>query len=249
MRPALHAIPRALAPLFLLTLAAAVAPLPAPAAEPNAPAAVRYVIDAVISSESATVVGSIQIELRNPSSTDLHEAVFLLYPNRFSRPDEQVDDVNRAYVYPREQFEPGRIEILSIDGAPIEVADEATSMRVPIAPLPPGQTRTLTVAFRTSIPYRFGSFGHYEKQLTLNGGWHPYLAALDAEGRWRTELPPPTADFNVTLRRAEPLELVAAGEYFERGTEPATVSATGRHYLSVVAAPDFVHDRIELGET
>jgi hypothetical protein len=249
VRPALHAIPRALTPLLLLALAAGVPPLPAPAAEPISPAAVRYTIDAVISAESATVVGSVRLELRNASSTDLREAVFLLYPNRFSQPDEQVDDFNRAYVYPREQFEPGRIEIVSVNGAPFEVADGATSMRVPIAPLPPGGTRTLTVAFRTSVPYRFGSFGHYQKQLTLNGGWHPYLAALDTGGRWRTELPPPTADFDVTLRRAEALELVAAGEYFERGTEPAMLSASCMHYLSVVAAPDFVHDRVALDGT
>ena len=36
----------------------------------------------------------------------------------------------------------------------------------------------------TTIPRRFGTFGKVDGQLTLIGGWHPYLAALDSNRRY-----------------------------------------------------------------
>ena len=71
--------------------------------------------------------------------------------------------------------------------------------------LAPGATRRLTLRFRTDVPRRFGSFGEYDDQLTLIGGWYPYLAALEANGQWALDAPPALADFDVTLSAASGL--------------------------------------------
>jgi len=70
-----------------------------------------------------------------------------------------------------------------VELAPQPTAPDGCMARLPIAPLVPGATRTLTLRFHTVVPHRFGTFGVFDDQLTVNGGWYPYLAALDATGR------------------------------------------------------------------
>ncbi len=218
----------------------------------------RYQIGARISLAAPQVDGTLRAVLTNTTARTLEEAVFVLFPNRFSVPDQGINDFNRPYVYPREDFDPGRMEILEIRDAdrvaPVELlrfGDLAPGMvaRVRIARLLPGQTRTLTVRFRTVVPYRFGTFGLFDDQLTLNGGWYPYLASLDADGRWTLAGAPPLADFDIQLETSPDLEVVLNGRYFQRGTHIIAAAVPDVHYLSLVAAPVFIREEIEVDGT
>src|SRR5512139_70592 len=124
-----------------------------PAASPLA-----YQIRASLSRSAPHVDGTVHVSFTNRSRRTLEEAIFLLFPNRFTLPDPGVNDFNRPYVYPEEEFDPGWMEILDArDGgrlAPVERVrhpnlPDGTVVRVRIARLPPGQTRTLTLRFRT----------------------------------------------------------------------------------------------------
>ena len=68
MSSAAGTIPPVLAPLFLLAFLAAVAASSAPAARAEERPALRYTIVADISSDSASITGTVQVELRNESS-------------------------------------------------------------------------------------------------------------------------------------------------------------------------------------
>ena len=229
-------------------LAAALATCLLAALAPDAAGAValrpQYRIDATVEVEPARVSGSVEILFTNHSDQTLREVVLFAFPNRFANADADLNDLARPFVYPEQEFDPGTQEILEVlDGgrsasfAPLpDTAVPDTAMRVAIAPLAPGETRRLRVGFRTGVPHRFGTFGEFERQLTLVGGWHPYLAALNDAGEWGVDRPPPLADFTVTLTPATPLQMVVNGR--------ASVSAEVLHarvpgvpFLSLVAAP------------
>ncbi|MGD0948103.1 MAG: BamA/TamA family outer membrane protein [Candidatus Binatia bacterium] len=217
----------------------------------------RYRLRASVSLVAPHVDGTVDVTFTNTSPSTLHDAVFFLFPNRFSTPDPGINDFNRPFIYPEEDFDPGSMEVLEARdaGEPIAIQPwrepqlpDGTAVRLPIAPLPPGATRTLTLRFQTRVPYRFGSFGRFDQQLTMNGGWYPYLAALDADGAWRTDWPPPLADFDVHLTVPPALELVLNGRHFSR--QPfVDVTVLAVHYLSLVAAAELLRAEIESGGT
>ncbi|MDD1677693.1 MAG: hypothetical protein LUO93_00730, partial [Methanomicrobiales archaeon] len=186
----------------------------------------------------------------NSSNRTLDDAVFFLFANRFVRPDEGINDFNRPFVYPEQDFDAGAMEILEARDGETRVSVEPLHrpdvpdgcvVRMPIAPLPPGATRTLTLRFRTRVPRRFGAFGVFDEQLTAIGGWYPYLAQLDDDGRWDVNGPPPRADFDVHLTVAPETELVLNGAYFA-GQAVVTRRLEAVHYLSLVAAPQLLRD-------
>jgi hypothetical protein len=204
----------------------------------------QYRIDATVSVDPARVDGSAEIVFTNHSDKTLREVVLFTFPNRFATPDADVNDLSRPFIYPEQEFDPGAQEILEVlDGgrsaATEVVADAAipgTARRAAIAPLAPGETRRLRVRFRTEVPHRFGTFGEFEKQLTLVGGWYPYLAELYANGEWGVAAPPPLADFTVTLTPLSPLQMVVNGHSSEAG-EVLHARVPAVAYLSLVAAP------------
>jgi hypothetical protein len=207
----------------------------------------HFDLTASVVSRAAWIDGRLTVTFANPSRRTIEEAIFVLFPNRFSAPDEGINDVTRPFVYPRMDFVSGSMELLDVHDGGSPVAAEPFQhpgvpngclLRVAIAPLAPGETRRLTARFRTRVPHRFGPFGAFEDQLTLIGGWHPYLAGLDGEGTWRVERPPPLADFAVTLSSFPAMDLVLNGRHFRRGEEVEGVSVRGVHYLSLVAAPE-----------
>jgi len=204
------------------------------------------------------VDGTVHVSFTNGSRRTLEEAIFILFPNRFTFPDEGVNDFNRAYVYPEKDFDPGWMEILDARDAgrlvPVERVrhpnlPDGTVVRVRIARLLSGQTRTITLRFRTFVPYRFGTFGVFEDQLTLVGGWYPYLAPLDDEGTWRVEEPPPLADFDVHLRVPTGLELLLNGQHFERGQRFVAATVSEVRYLSLIAAPVLIREETHVDGT
>ena len=88
------------------------------------------------------------------------------------------------------------------------------------------------------MPYRFGSFGHFEDQLTLDGGWYPYLDARE-DGVWQVNGGPPLANFAVELSVEPQLDVLLNGLFSPQAHE-VTARADGVHYLSLVAAPQLL---------
>jgi len=206
----------------------------------------HYRIEATLAAGKPQIEGTLEVAFTNHSSATLQEAVFFLFPNRFSAPDPEINDFQRQFVYPGKEFDAGNMQLLEVrDGGSLRTAADlpmaglppGTVMRVPIADLAPGATRRLTLRFTTAVPHRFGSFGEYEGQLTLVGGWYPYLASLDASGQWATDAPPALADFDVTLSATSDLEMVLNGRYAPPSVPLTRVPVPAVHYLSLIAAP------------
>lgn len=229
---------------------------PAPAVEPVSPHP-RYRLQASLSLTAPQIDGTVDVTLTNSSIAMLHEVVFFLFPNRFSIPDTGINDFNRPFVYPQEDFAPGAMSILAAADAgasvPIETMrrgnlPDGCVVRLPIAPLAPGATRTITLRFQTVVPYRFGAFGTFEDQLTAIGGWYPYLAALDADGTWRLDAPPALAEFDVTLTVPLGLDVLLNGNYFSN--RPFLhLHLDAVHYLALVAAPRLLRTETRVGGT
>ena len=207
-----------------------------------------YRLQASVQVSPPQVSGSVDVSFVNHSSRTLTEAVVFLFPNRFAVADEGVDDFNRPFIYPEQDFDPATMQLIDVRdaGRPTSVAPlHATAvpdgcvMRIAIAPLAPGGSRTLSMRFRTIVPYRFGSFGSFDSQLTLIGGWYPYLAAIDAEGDWQVNAAPPLADFILDLTMDSPGDVVLNGNYFHQARE-VTARISGVHYVSLIAAPQML---------
>jgi hypothetical protein len=217
----------------------------------------QYRLDATVAPGKPQIAGTLEVAFTNRSDATLQEAVFFLFPNRFSEIDPRVNDLLRQYLYPEKDFDPGRMELLEVlDGGTVTDATpvahpglpRGTVVTVPIAPLAPGAMRRMTLRFRTDVPHRFGSFGEFEDQLTLVGGWYPYLAGLEPNGQWALDAPPGLADFDVTLSPASALEMVLNGRYGGPGTALRAV-VPGVHYLSLIAAPRFVRSETTVDGT
>jgi len=232
--------------LLLALLAAA----PALAAERP-----RTRIQASLSLAPAEIRGTVETRFVNGSGVALDEAVLMLFPNRFARPDEGIDDVNRPFVYPGEDFVPGGIEVegVEVDGAPAATREIDTpgllpdwGLRVALpAPLPPGAAATIRARFTTRVPLRFGTFGHFQDTLTAIGGWYPALAALAPDGAWMLRGLPPLADFEVALAAEPPLEILLNGRHAMALAPPEPIAVEGVHFLSLVAAPLWLKQTVD----
>ncbi len=217
----------------------------------------HYDVRAALSAAAPQLSGTVGIDFTNPTAKPLDEVYLFLFPNRFARPDAGVNDFNRPFVYPEQDFDPGSMAIEEArDGDTLALLQrvahpglpDGTLMRMPIAPLPPGATRRLTLRFRTIVPYRFGTFGHFEGQITAVGGWYPYLAAVDADGNWLLDEPPPLADFAVHLTNGSGLEGVLNGRQFAR-EQTVAAELPAVHYLSLVAAPQLLRSETAVDGT
>lgn len=240
-----------------LALAAALLLAAVPAAAAPVLLRPQYTVTASLSAAAPHIEGTVAVAFTNRAPRPLAEAIFLLFANRFAEPDAGLDDFTRQLVYPDQEFDPGGLELLAVrDGgaptsaAPLPVAGlpAGTFVRVPIAPLAPGETRLLTLDFRTTLPRRFGTFGVVDEQLTAVGGWYPSLVALDADGTWRIDAAPPLADFDVTLSPADGLDTILNGRIVPAGAPLAHATVAAAHYLTLVAAPRFTSAETQAGE-
>lgn len=216
----------------------------------------QYRVQASVEPAAPQIEGRAEIAFTNHSARTLEEAVFLLFANRFSVPDPDLNDFTRPLVYPDQVFDPGGTELLEVrDGgvpasaAPLPVAGlpAGTFVSVPIAPLAPGATRTLTLRFRTTVPRRFGTFGAVDEQLTAIGGWYPSLAPLGDDGAWTIDSAPPVADFDVTLAPSAGLDAILNGRLVPAGAPLVHATVAAVHYLTLVAAPRFASAETEAG--
>jgi len=214
----------------------------------------QYDIQATVSLEPASIVGVATVLFTNHSDETLRDAVVMLFPNRFSAENETTDLV-RPMIHPKEEFDAGGMSLTEVldDGysTTYETAASATTgtaVRIAIAPLEPGASRRLRMRFHTTVPHRFGGFGEFERQLTLIGGWHPYLAALGDDGEWQLAAPPPLADFQVTLAPAAPMHIALSG-HFGAGTRSLRAFVPAVPYLSLIAAPRLLKATRRVGDT
>ena len=210
-----------------------------------------------LSWDEPQIRGAIDTTVTNTSSVPLGEVVLMLFPNRFATPDTGVNDWNRPYVYPGEDFEPGGIAVSNVraDGVvavttPLDgiAPPPSYGLRVLLSsPLRPGGQATIHADFATRVPLRFGTFGEFQETLTALGGWYPYVPALDAEGRWQVGAPPPLSDFAVDIAAATRLEVQLNGRWFAAIGAPVHAEVASVHYLTLIAAPEFLREEIEVG--
>ena len=217
----------------------------------------QYTVTASLALAAPQIEGTVAVAFTNRGPRPLEDAVFLLFANRFAAPDSDLNDFTRPLVYPDQEFDPGGLELLDVrDGAvpsraaplPIVGLPPGTFVSVPIAPLAPGESRTLTLRFRTTVPRRFGTFGVVGDQLTAIGGWYPSLVPLAADGTWAVGSAPPLADFDVTLAAADGLDAILNGRLVPAGAPLAHATVAAAHYLTLVAAPGFVSAETQAGD-
>jgi surface antigen Omp85-like protein len=220
-------------------------------------AAPHYHVEAAITLASPQLRGTVTIDVVNESAAALDEVVLFTFPDRFRRPDTQVDDVNRPFVYPREEFHPGWMDILGVEVDAVQVVatplsapelPDGCAIRVTLpAPLPPAASTRVTIRFETFVPDRYGSFGVADGMLTAIGGWYPYLAWLRPDGSWALDTLPAAADFDVRLTPDPALAVVLNGQYFPHPEPLMQTTVRGVPYLTLVAAPDLLRDTTAAG--
>jgi hypothetical protein len=213
----------------------------------------RYHITASVGLNAPQVRGTVETTVVNHSAVPVSDVVLLLFPNRFAVPDAGVNDFNRPFVYPRQDFVAGWMEVpeVRVGGRPVEARAEAPAgcvLRVKLpSPLPPGAAATVGARFETSFPHRFGTFGEFDDMLTGLGGWYPTLAALRPDGAWAVDELPALADFEVELAVSPELDLLLNGQYFPRPHPLLRTAVRGVHYLTLVATPVLLREEIDAG--
>jgi hypothetical protein len=228
-------------------------------------AATRYEIEATLSNAAPQIHGRVRVRFTNTSERPLSSLALSLFPNRFSSEANDaggVDDVTRPFVYPRERFVPGRLELADVsvaDDTGTALLDRVVESEHPdvpagclvelqlLQPVPPGHAVQIEASFATTVPERFGSFGVFRKTLTALGGWHPYLVALDTNGAWLVDRYPPLATFAVHLEAAPGSELLLNGHHHDTADGALHLTLGETHYLSLVATPRFERTERTIG--
>jgi hypothetical protein len=176
---------------------------------------VRYTLDATLDPDTRTIAGSVEILVQNTARVSVGDVALVLYPNRFAVAEPGIDDLNRPYVYPREEFVAGGITLARLEARPADGAvrplaeqrleavagwpDTLLRARLP-APLAPGDSVLVRAEFRTVLPERYGPFGIADGRVTALGGWFPMLAALHDDGAWDAGTPSRPMTVKGTLR-------------------------------------------------
>jgi hypothetical protein len=182
--------------------AAAVLLFAAGAAALEAPPARAYALRAAASVERGTATGTMRLAYRHEAGCPADTLVFLLAPNRLAdRPDVPAEVLDRRYPG---GFAPARLAVTAVTGpkgAPLAHAAEGARLTVTLpAPLAPGETTEVSMAFEASVPAALGLFGRLQKTLRMQGGWHPLLAAWDDPAcAWRLDRLPPAARFEAEV--------------------------------------------------
>jgi hypothetical protein len=69
--------------------------------------------------------------------------------------------------------------------------------------------------FKTIVPRKYGTFGHYDSATILNGGWYPYLPVLDPDDGWVVQSMPPATRFDAVIDKPKDWEAVINGNHVE----------------------------------
>lgn len=218
-----------------------------------------YRIRASVRTVDMMIDGTAQLRFRNPSQQAITELRVVLFANRFAREtnDAGVDDFNRPFVYPYQDFDPGWMQLsrARVDGqelpvVALEVPDappDSLQRLVLSRPLAPGEEVEIELEFVTRLPNRFGTFGHFDGQITALGGWYPYVAQLGEDGAWQLDAPPPLADFSVDLRFDADEVVVLNGRESRVPVRQFALDVPRVRYLTLAAAPDLEREEITAG--
>ncbi|MBI5480685.1 MAG: hypothetical protein HY906_17640 [Deltaproteobacteria bacterium] len=188
--------------------APASAPASFPASAPTSPPVRRdltaaYVIEARIDPSARTLSGTARIRVANTGPTPRAWIDLWLYPNALATRPRALDEVNFYWEYPR-FFDPAGMELgaARVGGLGVTPLLEQTNagprtrarLGLP-APLPPGASVEVEVAFRVKVPKRYGAFGCTGGECRLMFGWYPLVAdgpeSLPASSRVEVRLRAP----------------------------------------------------------
>ncbi len=176
-----------------------------------------YDISIVYRDDVHRLEGAETITFTNDSRNPLSEVYLFLYPNiyRSQSPALSPSVLRRAYPV---GFNPGGTEVTSVvdaEGAlsyEIDPKNNVLLKVLPRTPIPAGAAFAFQVQFATTIPEKFGVFGYYRDQVTLQDGWHPYLPAF-VDGKWAVQLPPSKSRFRVRLQVDDGFRLMASSPF------------------------------------
>lgn len=167
-----------------------------------------FEIDATLSVADRRVAGKTSFTFRNTATNALSDLRLFAYPNRFVTDGTDVPHDLFDRVFPAGPSSARMaIRSLRIDGVPADFADgekpefaPGVLLTVPLSnAIHPGESVLVDMEFDLRVPKRFGSFGSHAGTLCLNGGWHPYPAALNVDGTWNVWAPPPRSAFRVRV--------------------------------------------------
>ena len=198
-------------------------------------------VAAEISQDVSEIRGWVHVEYTNEGEASLGELVLLLYPQRFTEPEEILNDLTTTRVYPG-PFSAGGMELIDVEVEPVafELAPEGSYVRLQLAePIGPGESAEVEIPFVTTVPRRYGTFGRYRWMVALNGGWTPQVAAREDDGGWDLHAPPPVAVWNVDLTYDPAWGAVINGVV--QGTSEEGAGAPGRG-LAVFAPGHAVYE-------
>ncbi len=211
----------------------------------SAASSVRY--DIGVAYYDHRLWGMERITLINGSATPLGTLELLLYPNLYRMRNPALPGEYYDKIYPV-TFNSGNVEILAIEqlhGKPIPFNKRGmTSVEMVLdRPIAPEEQFAFNVRFATTIPEKFGVFGYYDDLITLQGGWHPYLAPRQGAGD--VSQSPDAATFNIHLTLPDTLQLMASApiqwEGRHDGYRVAKMSAHAVPFFSFSIGHHLIH--------
>lgn len=163
----------------------------------------RADVDAVVARDLSHVTGRVRLTVRASESAPLGHIDVWAFPERLATPPPEMDEVDEPRLFPI-GFQPAGMELQgATDGAGATLRIEridTTLFRVHLAaPVAPRGEAVVEIAFDTTVPRRFGTFGRDAGQLTLDGGFFPRPPPLEG-GAFRADLPPDELAFHLRLQ-------------------------------------------------
>jgi len=184
---------------------------------PHSAPAAEYDIRVVYDDTRHRIEGVERVTFTHNGDIPLSEVILFLYPNIYLSQDPSIDPAEYRKAYPI-RFDSGGIEIAAVTtpvGAPLVGTVEHLNgkpllYRISLTtPVLPQTSFSLDIRFTTTIPEKYGVFGHDRGIVTLQGGWHPYLAARRG-GNWNLALPPEKSHFHVQWTMRNDLKWIAS---------------------------------------
>ncbi len=180
-------------------------------------------LDVALDPALGTIGGEMTVTWRNPVNIPLRNVWFRLFPNAF-------------------YYGEGSLVVadLTVDGTPVtpELSLDDTALRVPLpAPVPPGESAEIVLAFTTTVPAdSTGSYGIFNRDTQIGSwvlaDWYPVLAVYEAESGWAlpeaTSFGDPTyapsAFYDVRVTAPDDLEVVGTGVVAAETKENGTIT-------------------------
>ncbi len=184
-----------------------------------------------INIENHTIIGKEEIIFENTSNKNLSSLLLMLYPNRYSKKQTYLNEINFERFYPkRENFGNMKITELEINNEVYDAkffAKNSETLEIPLKKeLKSNEKIKLKIKWITKIPEQFGPFGYFEDQISLNGGFYPTINALNQK-----------SEFNIKLIFSKKYDAIINGEFYSNTNE--ITKKLSDYYISIVLAKKF----------